>query len=41
MSWYLPPAKASTEKKSIVERAETECCDSRFDVKNLTWMWKT
>ena len=36
----MPPAKTSAEKKSIVERAEVECCESRFDVKKLTWMWK-
>jgi hypothetical protein len=37
----LPSAKATAEKKFIVERAEIECCESRLDVKKLTWMWKT
>jgi hypothetical protein len=30
-----------TEKKSLVERAEAECCYSRLVVKKRTWMWKT
>jgi hypothetical protein len=37
---YMLPAKGSTEKEFIVERAKVECCKSRFDVKKLTRMWK-
>ncbi len=28
------------EKKPVVERAEVECCEPKFDVKKLTQMWK-
>jgi hypothetical protein len=34
-------ANASAEKKIVVERAEAEYLESRFDVKKLTQMWKT
>ena len=38
---YMPPSKVSAEKKPIVERAEVEYCDSRFDVKKLIQTWKS
>jgi len=28
------------EKQPVVERAEVECCESRFDVKKLARTWK-
>jgi hypothetical protein len=37
---YMPSAKVKAEKKSVVERAEAECCDLSFDVKKLAQMWK-
>ncbi len=32
----MSPAKATVEKKFIVERAEVECYESRFYVENIS-----
>ena len=35
-----PFAKALAEKTPFTERIEDECCDRRFDVKNLAYRGK-